>query len=484
MVYKKVIIPIFLLLFSLSLASGQGREPIVYLEFSDLSAFLSDMQKDKSYRKFMGSSVLEWYKNSRLGLKFPKRIKEFEDVLGFALSVQNINTLAGKETGIWLFDIGELEMLMITRIPESDYLRSRIAQSKDRFGEGKIGTITFYFKKDESGNREVDFAFLNDHLIISNEPTAFEHYVRRLAAADNYLEWKTDDFLGWMEEPIKEEYDMLLYLSSESVRNTYFTSYWFHGNQEEIRAWFDQGIILLTKDKKEITEKRIYRLVEGFAFDSLALKQVSRLFGVVPEHADMVKIRPVYGEELTTGLRKLIGGGKSMDSLIQSVEDMHPLAYGHFAVVREGEILPEIAEGFAVVVQNPDKAIIKQFNDIYPVNLRTHKLFSKNMADLVMEHNMLFFATESEFFKKRKSINGTDLVSYSFLDFGKFATAFSSEIDLLAKSERWRSYENRDFFEKNIGDLVRIGSAYLLKIERSGKISSNLIEDKILYKLR
>jgi hypothetical protein len=480
-VYKWTIIPGLLLLLLLSLGSAQEKEAILYLEFSDFSRFLSDLQRDENYREFMGSSVIQWYKNTRLGLKFPKRIKEFEDVLGFGLSLKNINSIAGKETGIWIFDIGELEMLMITTISESDYLRSCIARSRDNFGEGKIDTISFYFKKDEAGNREVDFAFLNEHLIISNEPAVFEHYVRRFAAEGSFLEWKTSDFLEWMENPVAEAYDLLLYLSSESIRNTYFTSYWFHGNQEELRSWFDCGVILVTKGEEEITEKRIYHLVDGFAFDSLTLVNVPKLFGVVPENADMVKIRPVLGKEFSTGLRTLMGGGKSMDSLIQTVESMRPLAYGNFAVVQKGEVLPVVAEGFAVVVQIPDQGIIEQFNDIYPEKLRTHKLFSNNMPDFAMEGNVLLFASESGFFKKRKSMGNSGIAWYSFLDFEKFADLFSAEMELLAGSERWRSYENRDFFRENIRDLLRIAPSNITKIENKGSTHQGVFNQRLRY---
>jgi hypothetical protein len=481
-VYKKIIILVVVFICSFSLMYGQG-EPVVYLEFSDFSGFLRDLQKNTSYREFMGSSVLQWYENSRLGLKFPKRIKEFEDVLGFALSLDNINSLAGTETGIWLFDIGELEMLMVTHIPESDYLRSRIARSRDRFGEGKIDTIPFYFKKDEAGNREVDFAFLDNHLIISNEPTAFEQCVRRLAAGGEYLEWKGSDFLSWAEESIPGTYDVLLYLSSESIRNTYFTSYWFHGNQEEIRSWFDSGVILVTKGDKEITERRIFKLVDGFAFDSLAIRNIPQLFTVIPEKTDMVKIRPVLGSELEAGLGNFLGGGKAMDSLIHSVAKMLPLAYGHFAAVRKGNILPEISEGFAVLVAEPDKGILKQFNDIYPQNLRTHTLFSKNMPDFAMDGNMLFFASEAGFFEKKRAIEAEGLMSYSFLDLKRFADAFSEEIELLSESERWRSYENRDFFKDNIGDLIRISGSRTASIEMKGKVRAGIFEQTAIYAL-
>ena len=115
---KRMFFFTLLLLILFSSLYTQEKEPVIYLEFKDFSKFLSELRRDKNYQNFMGSSIMEWYKNTRLGLKFPKRLGEFEEVLGFSLSLKNLETLAGKETGIWLFDIGELKLILITKIKE------------------------------------------------------------------------------------------------------------------------------------------------------------------------------------------------------------------------------------------------------------------------------------------------------------------------------------------------------------------------------
>ena len=75
-------------------------------------------------------------------------------------------------------------------------------------------------------------------------------------------------------------------------------------------------------------------------------------------------------------------------------------------------------------------------------------------------------------------------MSYSFLDFGKFADAFAAEIDLLAESERWRSYENRDFFKDNIGDIMSSISLSIVTVETWGRMVHGALQAEIEYGLK
>ncbi|TES89755.1 MAG: hypothetical protein E3J87_11360 [Candidatus Cloacimonadota bacterium] len=478
---KKIL---FLTLFTLIMLSSLHpieNEPVIYLEFKDFSKFLTELQRDRHYRNFMSSSVIEWYENTRLGLKFPKRLDEFEEVLGFSISIKNIATLSGGETGIWLFDIGELELLLITKISESDYLRSSLARSRESFGEGRIDTVTYYFKKDASGNKEIDFAFIEGNLILSNEPDKFELYLKRLLKDSNFTEWKKEDFLGWVDKPLNEDFDILLYLSSESVRNTYFTSYWFYKNQKEIKEWFDRGLITLKKEQKQIEENRIYNIIEGFAFDSLALKKTSQLFPITPRNADLIKIQPVYGEELENEIKRLLHGGKAADSIFLKVEAMKPLCFGNFVKIREGKILPQLEEGIAIIVEKPDKELENLFDRHFPLNLRNNELFLKNMPDFSIDGNILLFSNVKDFFKNRKAIKKDGLSFYSWLNFEGFGEGYKKEIELLKSSERWRSYENRDFFEKNIADLINIASSYIRSVKKEGKLINGKLNEKVIY---
>jgi len=478
---RKIIMPVLLLLFILALLGGQDREPILYLEFQDFSKFLTEMRNKKQYREFMGSSVMEWYRNTRLGLKFPKRLGALEEVLGFSLSLKNIETLAGEETGIWVFDIGELKLLMITRMSESDYLRSKVSQLKDHFGEGRIDSITYYFKKDQSGSKEVDFAFVGGYFILSNEPAEFEFFLTRLLKDGDFKGWKENDFLSWLDPPAEKEYDMLLYLSSESVRNTYFTSYWFYNNQKAIREWFDKGVIYLKKGDKKIEEKHIFNIVDGFVFDSLALVKTKELFSITPKSVDMVRILPVYGDELAVELKRILGNGKAADSLSLKVEQMNPLVFGSFVRIQKGKILPELEEGLAIVVETPNGEINKLFERMYPVTLRNSELFLKNIPEFVMNGNILFFSNGENFFAVKQPLKKGDISFYSWLNLAAFGKAFAEEIALLGESERWRSYENRDFFKGNIADLIRISSSYIETVEKTGKVQSGILTEEIIY---
>lgn len=481
---KKMIFAALFTLIMLSSLYPLEKEPVIYLEFKDFSNVLRELQRDRHYRDFMASSVVKWYRNTRLGLKFPKRLDEFEEILGFSLSLKNIETLSGKETGIWLFDIGELKLLLITKVSRSDYLRSNLAQSRESFGEGRIDTVTYYFKKDPSGNKEIDFAFFDENLILSNEPDEFELFLKRIIKDSNFMEWKKEDFLGWLDSPLDTNYDILLYLSPESIRNTYFTSYWFYNNKAELQEWFDRGVITVRKEGGRIEENRVYNIIEGFTFDSVSLKKTEELFSITPQDVDLIKILPVFGEELENGIKRLLKRGTAGDSIFLKVEEMKPLCFGNFVKIKDGKILPELEEGITIVVEKPDKNIKELFNSFFPVNLRNNELFSKNMVDFSMEGDILFFSNEKDFFKHREAIKKEGTTFYSWINFEGFGEGYKKEIELIKDSGRWRSYEDRDFFEKNISDLIKILSSYIKTVEKKGRVTNGKIMEEVIYTIK
>jgi hypothetical protein len=468
----------------LSFLYPQAKEPIVYLEFTNFSDFLNELQRNENYSNFMGSSVMEWYKNTRLGLKFPKRIEGFEEILGFSISLENVETLAGKETGIWLFDIGELKILFITKISKADFLVSKLARERETFGEGMIDSVTYCYKKDASENKEVDFVFFKEHLILSNQPDEFEQFLRRLIKDSDFKNWKNSDFLDWYDEPLKENYDILLYLSPKSIRNTYFSSYWFYDNKEEIRGWFDRGIVTVRKMEKTVEETRIYKTVEGFEFDKQKVDKTNLLFSSVPENADMVSISPANTDRIEKITKRLLGGGNTADSLYLKIETMEPISFGNFVKIRRGEVLPEIEEGIAIVLEKPDKKFIEVFDSYYPANIRKHEIFSKNMPDLIMEDNLLLLSNTGNFFKNRKKISNGGFSLYGWLNLERLGESYRDEMKSLSNSNRWISYDDRDFFENNIGDLIGIATSYIKTVEKKGEIREGKITEKVIYTLR
>jgi len=483
MIKKKMFVTFFALIMLSSLYPLE-KEPVIYLEFKDFSNVLRELQRDRHYRDFMASSVVKWYQNTRLGLKFPKRLDEFEEILGFSLSLKNVETLSGKETGIWLFDIGELKLLLITKISKSDYLKSSLARSMESFGEGRIDTVTYYFKKDPSGNKEIDFAFFDENLILSNEPDEFELFLKRLIKDSNFMEWKKEDFLGWLDSSLDTNYDILLYLSPESIRNTYFTSYWFYNNKAELQEWFDRGVVTVRKEGRRIEENRVYNIIEGFTFDSVSLKKTEELFSITPQDVDLIRILPVFGEELENEIKRLLKRGTAGDSIFLKVEEMKPLCFGNFVKIKDGKILPELEEGIAIVVEKPDKDIKDFFNSYFPVNLRNNELFSKNMVDFSMEGDILFFSNVKDFFKHRETIKKEGIAFYSWINLEGFGEGYKKEIELLKGSERWRSYEDRDFFEKNIGALMKILSSYIKTVEKKGRVTNGKIMEEVIYTIK
>ena len=477
---KFFIFIIFITIISTSLYA-QNKEPILYLEFDNLQEFLHNLNQDKNYKVFISSSVLEWFKKTRIGLKFPKRIKPFEDILGFSLSLKNLATFSGGKTGIWLFDIGELKMLFITKIANENYLRSQLAKHKNTFGEARIDSVIYYFRKDKSGENEVDFAFINGNLILSNEPSRFEYYLKKLMGNSNFSEWKRSELLSDFNGSVGSDYDILLYLSPQSINNTYFNSYWFYNNQKEIKNWFERGILTIKKDKNSIEENRFFKTTKNFSVDSTATKKIQKLYTMVPQNSDYIKISPVYGNEIDKLLQNLLKTGIKGDTIISAIKSMTPLCYGDFISVRREGIVPILDEEIAIVVKQTNKDFPAVFNTVFPDNLQKNNLFSHLVPSTRLDGDILLISSPGGISKNTKTINLDNEISYSWMNFENLSKAYEEEISVLKKQDTWQSKEDKDFFITNIDALINTLSNFIKHVEIKEYNRNGLRIQKVTY---
>ncbi|MCK4584493.1 hypothetical protein KAU13_03665 [candidate division WOR-3 bacterium] len=101
--------------------------------------------------------------------------------------------------------------------------------------------------------------------------------------------------------------------------------------------------------------------------------------------------------------------------------------------------------------------------------------------ELSMEGDILFFSNVKDFFKHREAIKKEGTMFYSWINLEGFGEGYKKEIELIKDSDRWRSYEDRDFFEKNIGALMKILSSYIKTVEKKGRVTNGKIMEEVIY---
>jgi hypothetical protein len=140
------------------------REALVYVQISDLPAFIRLWNESKFKEKYLASDNFEDLKNRHLGLKLASRWEEFNAASGFPIDLETVSELAQNKAAIALYDIGKLEFVFITPVSDELFAASRFVQNQTNFEAETLGDGTIIYRK----NVEADRGRQKQELIFTN----------------------------------------------------------------------------------------------------------------------------------------------------------------------------------------------------------------------------------------------------------------------------------------------------------------------------
>ncbi len=110
-------------------AEDLPREAVVYVEFTDLPAFLQLWEKSELRQKYLESENFNSLKRRRLGLQLASRWQEFNEAVGFSLDVETVGGLAEKRAAIGIYDVGKLEFVFIAPVSSEIFTATKFFQN-------------------------------------------------------------------------------------------------------------------------------------------------------------------------------------------------------------------------------------------------------------------------------------------------------------------------------------------------------------------
>src|SRR5262249_37896920 len=84
---------------------------LLYLESSDFAAQLQDWNRSDVKTKWLASKNNEHYLTTRLALKLNEVYGEFSGAAGFEPNLTELETVAGTDSALGLYDIGRLDLV-------------------------------------------------------------------------------------------------------------------------------------------------------------------------------------------------------------------------------------------------------------------------------------------------------------------------------------------------------------------------------------
>lgn len=304
----------------LKLAGVMPRGAMLYVQAADLSALMKRWIASPVRGQFYKSASFTAFSKSRIYLKLQDRKKDFEAALGFGLDENRLAELAGGASAVAIYDIGNLELVLVTEVPRARAVTTTLFKRAPQFSERQAGDGVYYVRDvtTDGGrlNQQFCFAHVDGRLIITTTEGLMIRAIGsvRSAGADSMIA----DVMSTAEQSRGfAAHEVTMWLDQTRLnRNRHFNSYWIHDNvadaSEAGLSYIESGLVDLRLTREGMTEQRWFRTAVGrkdARAEVLSGEQATGLLRFAPADAQFFEVVPgASGKELTAAVSHALFG--------------------------------------------------------------------------------------------------------------------------------------------------------------------------------
>ncbi len=304
----------------LKLAAAMPRGAMLYVQAADLSALMKRWIASPVRGQFYKSASFIAFSKSRIYLKLQDRRKDFEAALGFGLDENRLAELAGGASAVAIYDIGNLELVLVTEVPRARAVTTTLFKRAPQFSERQAGDGVYYVRDvtTDGGrlNQQFCFAHLDGRLIITTTEALMIRAIAgvRSAGADSLIA----DVMTTAEQSRGfAAHEVTMWLDQARLNdNRHFNSYWIHNNVADASAAglasIEGGLVDLRFTREGMTEQRWFKMgvaSKGLGPEVLSGEQASGLLRFAPADAELIEVSPgASGKELSAAVSQALFG--------------------------------------------------------------------------------------------------------------------------------------------------------------------------------
>ena len=240
---------------SSSLAAFMPAGSLLYIESPDFGTLVLDWNGSKEKQRWLKSDNYQVFSRSRLFLRLEEAQGQFAVAAGAPPDMPLLESLAGRESALAIYDIGNLEFLYITRMPSARAVQNVLWSSREKFEPRKAADIPYYVRTEPENNRQVAFAISGDTLLLATREDL-------MAGALSLLSGKSQVGLegeSWYKSAVGAagpQGDLRLVLNLPLlVKSPHFRSYWIQRNVSALKQ-YSAEVSDLHRSATEIREDR------------------------------------------------------------------------------------------------------------------------------------------------------------------------------------------------------------------------------------
>ncbi len=267
-------------------AEDLPKEAVVYVEFTDLPAFLQLWEKSELKEKYLESENLNSLKQRRLGLKLASRWQEFNEAVGFPLDLETVSELAEKRAAIGIYDIGKLEFVFIAPVSSEIYTATKFFQNKEQFEEKPLENGTSVFLANVAADRgrqaqKLLFVSIKGRFVLATSEKLLLQTVNNINGVTIKNRLTDEPSFKSLTENSKPNLVSVWVNQTTLNKDYYFKRYWLMPDTNKLKN-IRAGIFNISLEEKKIVERRRFMLEKEVNTPKLNPAETQKMLSLVP----------------------------------------------------------------------------------------------------------------------------------------------------------------------------------------------------------
>jgi hypothetical protein len=223
-----------------SLSEWMPQGALFYLESSDFGTQLRDWNRSEVQTKWLAGKNHEQFLTTRLMLKLKGVYTEFSNAAGFAPDMDALETFAGTESGLSVYDIGRLDLVYISKLPAAQLAQNSLTRVRSTYQTRTAAGQTYYVR--QAGERTASFSISGDYVLVSTREDLLVQALQLMqgnasGGSVSQAAWYADAFRAMGGNPGRQVALRLVMDLPAVIRTPYFRSYWIQKNTSDFGGY-------------------------------------------------------------------------------------------------------------------------------------------------------------------------------------------------------------------------------------------------------
>jgi hypothetical protein len=261
---------------------------LLYLEAKDFGALVADWNGSAEKRTWLASANYQAFSRSSLFLKLGQAQTEFASAAGLPADYALLGSVAGGNSALAIYNIGDLEFLYVTRLASARALDTALWKSRGTYQTRSAGGVTYYLKEDAVSRRTAAFVYSGGMLLLATKGDLIAGALELMAQAQR----PSIASESWFSDAVKAAAPganqlRMVYNLERLIATPHFRSYWIQRNISDLRE-FRCGLADLEQSRDGFRERRV--LLRATAGAAIADESAAgRALALVPDDAGLYR---------------------------------------------------------------------------------------------------------------------------------------------------------------------------------------------------